>query len=298
MTLKAQTCSGTRIFTDPTGTIDDGSGGSNYSEDLECYTLIQVPNAQSITLNFVSFNLEDDYDWLYIYQGDVPFHNEVRHFTGLGGQPPALTIQGNTVLMLFNSDGSVNYQGWTINYKANFGDGDVWIVNNYVMSYPYRVAIGTSIPNADPQYKLTVQGGIVSDNLKVANSIAIGASNPIADYKLTVDGNIACIGNITCNKIKVCSNPPQCDYVFEPTYKLRPLFEIEDYIKQHKHLPEIQSAAEFKETGYNIGDMDNSLLKKIEELTLYLIEIKRENEVLKARIDTLSKQTAHFIHKN
>ncbi|MEM6736527.1 MAG: hypothetical protein AAF620_10715 [Bacteroidota bacterium] len=78
------------------------------------------------------------------------------------------------------------------------------------------------------------------------------------------------------------------DYVFEPNYVLRTLQETKEYIAKNKHLPEIPSAREMETDGIEIGDMNMRLLKKIEELTLYQIELlerleKVEKEIYKLK---------------
>jgi len=76
---------------------------------------------------------------------------------------------------------------------------------------------------------------------------------------------------------------PDADYVFEENYFLSPLSEVESFIKTNKHLPNIPSAEQFKSDGYKVGEMDEMLLRKIEELTLYIIELKKEIEELKSK---------------
>ncbi|MGA6119369.1 hypothetical protein [Sphingobacterium anhuiense] len=71
------------------------------------------------------------------------------------------------------------------------------------------------------------------------------------------------------------------DYVFDPSYQLPKLTAIEDYVKKHRHLPEIPSAAEIQKEGVDLTQMNLSLLKKVEELTLNLIEKEKEIEKLK-----------------
>ncbi|NOY48530.1 MAG: TMF family protein, partial [Chlorobi bacterium] len=61
----------------------------------------------------------------------------------------------------------------------------------------------------------------------------------------------------------------------------------ENYINQNKHLPDVPSAKEVEEEGVNLGEMNAVLLQKIEELTLYMIEMKKENKELKQRIEVL-----------
>jgi hypothetical protein len=65
--------------------------------------------------------------------------------------------------------------------------------------------------------------------------------------------------------------------VFKKDYQLRPLSEVKTYIDQNQHLPEIPSAQEIAKDGLNLGEMNRLLVKKVEELTLYLIEQKEEN---------------------
>jgi hypothetical protein len=60
-----------------------------------------------------------------------------------------------------------------------------------------------------------------------------------------------------------------------------PLSEISQYIERHKHLPNVPSAKDLINNGWNLGEMNNKLLEKVEELTLYLIELKKENDDLK-----------------
>lgn len=94
-------------------------------------------------------------------------------------------------------------------------------------------------------------------------------------YKLAVNGGII------CEEVKVIANVPDADYVFEKDYKLLSLNEVEAFIKTNKHLPNIPSAEQFKTDGYKIGDMDEMLLRKIEELTLYIIDLEKQIDDLK-----------------
>lgn len=78
-----------------------------------------------------------------------------------------------------------------------------------------------------------------------------------------------------------------CDYVFEDNYNLRSLEDVESYIKNNKHLPEIPSAKDIEANGAAVGEMTSKLLLKVEELTLYMIDMKKENDALKARVAVL-----------
>ena len=80
------------------------------------------------------------------------------------------------------------------------------------------------------------------------------------------------------------------DYVFNNNYDLKPLVEVEEYINENKHLPGIPSSNEARGKGVDIGEMQSKLLEKIEEITLYIIELKKENEALKAKIEEIEKR--------
>lgn len=85
------------------------------------------------------------------------------------------------------------------------------------------------------------------------------------------------------------------DYVFKPTYRLRPLAEVEQFIQYNQHLPDVPSAGEVEAGGVELASMQALLLRKVEELTLHLIQMQKENEALKTRVSTLENQpsTSH-----
>ncbi|MCI0449803.1 MAG: hypothetical protein L0Y79_08470 [Chlorobi bacterium] len=108
-------------------------------------------------------------------------------------------------------------------------------------------------------------------------SVGIGTESPSSTYKLSVNGKIR------AKEIKVESN--WSDFVFKSEYNLRTLEEVENYIKENGHLPEIPSEKEVTENGVELGDMTAKLLQKIEELTLYIIELQKDIENLKEKIN-------------
>lgn len=108
-------------------------------------------------------------------------------------------------------------------------------------------------------------------------NLGIGTISP--DEKLTVRGKIH------TQEVRVdMLGPLVPDYVFNTDYKLKSLQEVEKYINENKHLPEIPSAQEIEKNGLMLAEMNMALLKKIEELTLYMIEIKKENQEMKKDI--------------
>lgn len=90
-------------------------------------------------------------------------------------------------------------------------------------------------------------------------------------------------GNIRSRK-SIVDLMPIPDYVFGEKYKLMPLAEVERFINQNKHLPEIKSEAEYQaEGGIDLGELNVKLLQKVEELTLHLIELNKKIEKLEAK---------------
>jgi hypothetical protein len=116
----------------------------------------------------------------------------------------------------------------------------------------------------------------------VGGNVGIGTTTPSA--KLFVEGNISANGVITAPKITV-TQLGWSDCVFDKKYKLRSLSSLESFIKQNKHLPEVPSAKEVEENGISVGDNQVLLLKKIEELTLYVIKQQKQINDLKKQID-------------
>ncbi|MEQ6118235.1 hypothetical protein [Reichenbachiella sp. MALMAid0571] len=131
-----------------------------------------------------------------------------------------------------------------------------------------------------------------NDNLLVIRGngeIGIGTALT-GPHKLAVEGSIG------AREIKV-ETTTWSDFVFENDYELRTLEEVEQHITEKGHLPEIPSEEEVTENGINLGEMDAKLLQKIEELTLYMIEMNKrlgqleeENGELKKEISTLKKE--------
>lgn len=123
-----------------------------------------------------------------------------------------------------------------------------------------------------------------TDALVIKNDgkIGIGTSNP-GSFHLAVEGKIG------AREIEVTLQTPWPDFVFSKDYKLKSLPEIEEFIKNEGHLPDVPSAKEIENNNINLGEMDAILLQKIEELTLHLIIMEKNNEELKLKIEELTK---------
>lgn len=116
----------------------------------------------------------------------------------------------------------------------------------------------------------------INGELNITENLGIGITTVPASYKLAV------AGNIITEEVKVkLQSSGWPDFVFEEKYKLPTLSEVEAHINKKGHLQNIPSAAEVKENGVLLGDMNAKLLQKIEELTLYTIEQEKEIRSLK-----------------
>lgn len=114
--------------------------------------------------------------------------------------------------------------------------------------------------------------------LKDDQTVGIGTENTFG-YKLAVNGSIICEDL----KVKRFSNWP--DYVLKDDYKLIPLNEVERFINENHHLPGVPSAREITKNGINIGDINSILVKKVEELTKYIIEQQKQIDELKSKVE-------------
>lgn len=117
-------------------------------------------------------------------------------------------------------------------------------------------------------------------------AVAIGAQglNMPAGYILVVDGK-AIMEEV---EVQLSNNWP--DYVFEEDYKLQSLSELEEAVKETKHLPGIPTASEIQSSGLALGEMQARLLEKIEELTLYVIQINKELSKVQSEKVALEKR--------
>jgi hypothetical protein len=123
--------------------------------------------------------------------------------------------------------------------------------------------------------------------ITVDGNIGIGTISP--DQKLTVNGIIH------SKEVKVDMSIPGPDYVFEKDYNLLSLSELENYINQNKHLPEVPSAKEMEKDGLNLKEMNLILLKKVEELTLHMIDANNEINQLKKDNAEMKEEFSRFI---
>ena len=156
-------------------------------------------------------------------------------------------VESITGLQL-NTTNSVVVIGDKVGYEKNKGYG---IVNKF-------------------KTKLENDLYLSSGNIGIGTNSFVDGSDT---YKLSVEGKVR------AHAVKVYTD--WADFVFEPSYNLPSLNEVENFIKANGHLKDIPSAKEVEENGIEVGEMNKLLLQKIEELTLYVIKLQKEVDTLK-----------------
>jgi hypothetical protein len=156
-------------------------------------------------------------------------------------------------------------------------NNEIMARNNGAASHLYLQNEGGNVTIGDPtlfnsSHKLGVEGNtVITGGLRIGTTVSPGG------YKLAVDGKAICTELL----VRLVPNWP--DYVFAENYKLPELKEVENFIAKNNHLPGIPSAKTIEANGINVGEMQKLQMEKIEELTLYIIDLKKEIEKLKAK---------------
>lgn len=175
--------------------------------------------------------------------------------------------QNEPSIMFFNGDYSnpKNASWWTVGARVS-GDNTIKTPQTFKISFK-----GGTDPTEKEYFSIDSYEGHVK----------IGDVNTQVDgYKLFVEQGIL------TEKVKVAikNSKDWFDHVFDKKYSLMPLNRLEKYIQTNKHLPDIQSTEEVMKEGLDLGKMNGLLLKKVEELTLYTIQLQKEVEALKKEV--------------
>ncbi|WP_461100586.1 beta strand repeat-containing protein [Spirosoma koreense] len=183
--------------------------------------------------------------------------NSGLRFTNLTSASTA-TVLNQTKFLTVNAQGDVILGSLNGSGRIGAETESLWQTNgdNLLNSNVGGVIIGPGVNKTPTGYRLYVADGILTEKVKVA----------------------------------VKSTDDWSDRVFEKGYQLRSLNEVERFIHQEKHLPGVPSANEVVKEGVDVGKMQAKLLEKIEELTLYVIEVKKENEALRKKSVALERR--------
>lgn len=137
-----------------------------------------------------------------------------------------------------------------------------------------------------PQAKLDVDGTFKAASANITGNIYIGGNVGIG-VNPTVKLDVS--GKIRAHEVRVCLNQG-CDYVFAENYKLMSLNDLNNFIKANKHLPDVAPAVEMEAEGINLSEMNALLLRKIEELTLYIIEQEEQMQNIQKRLSEIESK--------
>ena len=145
------------------------------------------------------------------------------------------------------------------------------------------------LPGYDPSKGIFFQS---TGDVTFSRTVSIGTPANLMGTGLPGISNLtlAVGGKLGARSVHVVAlGQPWPDYVFKKAYRLAPLPEVARFVRANRHLPGMLSAATVQAEGLDLGRMDALLLQKVEELTLYLIEVKQDNEALKERVRKLEQ---------
>lgn len=206
----------------------------------------------------------------------------------IGGLAGAGNISGNRNVFIGFRAGELE-TGSNSLYISNNETANPLIKGNFHATAPWvkfnvKVAPGSPTPTTTGYLAIgdfdTAPGGAGAGGLGLPASFSGGA------YRLYVQDGIM------TEKLKVAlrNSADWADYVFAPEYKLAPLDEVETFIKANNHLPNVPSADEMAANGIDVTKTSAKLMEKIEELTLYMIDLNKQVQALKVENEKLKQE--------
>jgi hypothetical protein len=216
-------------------------------------------------------------------------------FVGIGTTNPHtnLQVEGGSFLngeLLVGAQMDAVGYGHRVNWDNSGNTDPIWMAryNNAPDATEFRMNIGDDGGAAD---RFVIGYKYFGDNawkpqvtFRADGQVGIGTTN-INDvsYKLYVETGIR------TRRVKVDVGT-WADYVFHKSYRLPSLAQVEKFVRKNQHLPDIPSAAEVQKDGVDLGSNQAAMLKKIEELTLYLIQQDKKIEAMSRKLKALTAQ--------
>lgn len=208
-------CSGLTNINNCSGSITDGSGVNSYLDNSNCQWLIQPPNANSITLDFISFNTESFSDYVRVYDGATSSAPLLGEFSG-PTLPNSVSSSSGSMLISFTTDGSITAQGWSANYTCAGGGSNLTVntSGNQTICQGTSTTISAIASGGTGNFTYNWSDG------QSGSIISVGPLNNTATYTVTVsDGNTSATASATITT--TTSTPPcgiqQCTYNLTPT---------------------------------------------------------------------------------
>jgi hypothetical protein len=218
--------------------------------------------------------------WAYDNLGCVPGGMCTNRFTIMDNGNVGIGVDSPTQKLDVN--GNINMAGVSGRRLFMGGAGGSTFGIAYDSTNPNY---GIFYTEGEPDYvSISPNGNSTAGVMNVFGNGNVGIGTTSPDEKLTVKGKIH------AQEVKVdMLGPLVPDYVFANDYKLKTLKEVEDYINKNSHLPEIPSAQEIEKNGLMLAEMNMLLLKKMEEMTLYIIEQNKISKELIRKVIVLEK---------
>lgn len=199
---------------------------------------------------------------------------------GTGSPVSALTLAG-TGNANPNIGAEVDYAGENLTFQS-YTTGQAYTLGSIKMSQPSNYYID----RGDMVISTANGGGVVTEKMRIAANGFVGIGTALPKEALSVNGNIR-------SKQVLVETANWPDYVFAASYKLPSLSELKTFIDKNQHLPDVPSEVDVLKDGQNLGEMNKLLLKKVEELTLYVIEKDKEMKDLQKRLEKLEQLINH-----
>lgn len=197
------------------------------------------------------------------------------------------TYMANNVLWQDNGASGGNWVFPTV----NAGLYAMGIINGGLNFYTGNATSGTA-PNLSAYQRMTINtnGQVGIGTASPTALLTIGTPISTTGTLYTTYNPLLTVGGYILGQGFSCIAPPNwADYVFDKNYKLTPLKEVEKYVKENHHLPEVPSAEDLQKNGLDLSEMLNMHMKKIEELTLHMIEMEKKIESLEKENVSLKK---------
>ena len=244
-------------------TVTLSNGGGSFT--LPTFTDTDT-DAQSLTLTGNNLSILNGNTVVLPTYTDVPQTiSQSGNTVTLSNGGGSFTFPTTVDTSIYQNNGTIN-QATTVNSNrvVDMNNSNIWF-NTSSSATNGKIYLGDSsvYPSTTGNYKLFVEGGILTEKVKVA--------------------------------LRSTSN--WADYVFADNYKLMPLKEVEKFVNANKHLPGIDSASELSKNGLDLAEMQSKQMQKIEELTLYIIDQNKTIEKNQKEMEALQLQVKALIEK-